>query len=163
SDAPICGRSTSSPIATLAWTWPNSRSSSAMIAAPGLPLGTSAAMERNGESIGILSGDKQIELPAATDRLLGTKRQGMHLVSTEEADTTEIAGIATSSSFVALAMASSEPALPLQTRLGNYQLVRLLAQGGMADVYLAYQDGLDREVAIKVLSCQRARDADSCT
>ena len=37
------------------------------------------------------------------------------------------------------------------TRLGSYELLRLLAQGGMADVYLARQDGLDRHVAVKVL------------
>ena len=49
--------------------------------------------------------------------------------------------------------------LPL--RLGNYQLVRLLAQGGMADIYLARQVGLDRLVAVKVLNAQRARDPES--
>ena len=48
------------------------------------------------------------------------------------------------------------------TRLGNYELVRLLAQGGMADIYLARQIGLDRHVAVKVLNGQRARDAESC-
>lgn len=49
--------------------------------------------------------------------------------------------------------------LPL--RLGNYQLVRLLAQGGMADIYLARQVGLDRLVAVKVLNAQRAGDPES--
>ncbi|MBV8762612.1 MAG: serine/threonine protein kinase [Deltaproteobacteria bacterium] len=49
--------------------------------------------------------------------------------------------------------------LPL--RLGNYQLVRLLAQGGMADIYLARQVGLERLVAVKVLSAQRAADPES--
>ena len=48
------------------------------------------------------------------------------------------------------------------TRLGNYELVRLLAQGGMADIYLARQIGLDRQVAVKVLNGQRARDTESC-
>ena len=47
------------------------------------------------------------------------------------------------------------------TVLGNYQLVRLLAQGGMADIYLARQTGLDRLVAVKVLNQQRANDAES--
>jgi serine/threonine protein kinase len=46
--------------------------------------------------------------------------------------------------------------LPL--RLGNYELVRLLAQGGMADIYLARQAGLDRMVAVKV---NRATDPES--
>jgi serine/threonine-protein kinase len=48
------------------------------------------------------------------------------------------------------------------TVLGNYELVRLLAQGGMADIYLARQTGLDRLVAVKVLNRQRANDAESC-
>jgi serine/threonine-protein kinase len=48
------------------------------------------------------------------------------------------------------------------TQLGNYELVRLLAQGGMADIYLARQVGLERYVAVKVLNGQRARDAESC-
>src|SRR4051812_45371048 len=47
-------------------------------------------------------------------------------------------------------------------RLGNYELVRLLAQGGMTDIYLARQIGLDRTVAVKVLNAQRALDAESC-
>ena len=55
---------------------------------------------------------------------------------------------------------SGEP-LPLLTRLGNYELVRLLAQGGMADIYLARQTGLDRLVAVKVLSGPRANDPES--
>jgi len=48
------------------------------------------------------------------------------------------------------------------TCLGKYELVRLLAQGGMADVYLARQTDLGRYVAVKVLNAQRARDAESC-
>ena len=55
----------------------------------------------------------------------------------------------------------SGTSLPLMTRLGNYELVRLLAQGGMADIYLARQNGLDRLVAVKVLSSARANDADA--
>lgn len=50
----------------------------------------------------------------------------------------------------------------LPMRLGSFELLRLLAQGGMADVYLARQDGLDRYVAVKVLSSHRSRDAESC-
>ena len=53
------------------------------------------------------------------------------------------------------------PAQPATT-LGNYELVRLLAQGGMADIYLARQHGLGRYVAVKVLNAQRAADSDSC-
>ena len=52
-------------------------------------------------------------------------------------------------------------ALPTQaTRLGSYELLRLLAQGGMADVYLARQNG--SYCAVKVLNAQRAGDNESC-
>lgn len=43
--------------------------------------------------------------------------------------------------------------------LGGYQLQALLGIGGMADVYLAHDTNLQREVAIKVLSGPLAQDA----
>ncbi len=48
------------------------------------------------------------------------------------------------------------------THLGSYELVRPLASGGMADIYLARQAGLDRYVAVKVLNAARAGDRESC-
>ena len=36
-------------------------------------------------------------------------------------------------------------------QLGNYTVIRKLGSGGMADVFLAYDNKLGREVAIKVL------------
>src|SRR5690349_17900639 len=37
-------------------------------------------------------------------------------------------------------------------RVGRYEIVRQIGQGGMATVYLARQEGLDRDVALKELS-----------
>ncbi len=42
--------------------------------------------------------------------------------------------------------------------LGNYLLIRRLGRGGMADVYLSQQTGLNRPVAIKILRRELARD-----
>ncbi len=41
------------------------------------------------------------------------------------------------------------------SRLGQYQLIEVIAHGGMATVYKAYQASLDRYVAIKVLLANR--------
>jgi serine/threonine protein kinase len=50
------------------------------------------------------------------------------------------------------------------TQLGRFELVRLLAKGGMADIYVARQVGVgqfEREVAVKVLNSQRACDPEA--
>ncbi|HEY5935242.1 MAG TPA: serine/threonine-protein kinase [Kofleriaceae bacterium] len=50
-------------------------------------------------------------------------------------------------------------------RLGSYELVRQIARGGMADIYLARRDGIgsfERHIALKVLNKHRAKDAEAC-
>src|SRR5688572_8219374 len=79
--------------------------------------------------------------------------------------TNDFDGIRSTCPFVGSAMTVLEQSLPLLSRLGNYELIRLLAQGGMADIYLARQVGIgqfERYVAVKVLNAQRAKDAESC-
>jgi len=62
-------------------------------------------------------------------------------------------------------MTGDRPA-PTLTRLGTYELLRPLAQGGMADIYLARRHGpghFERHVAVKVLNQSRAHDAEACS
>lgn len=52
-----------------------------------------------------------------------------------------------------------EVGLPFE-KLGHYEIISRLGQGGMGEVYLGYERSLDRQVAIKVLPAQLARDPD---
>ncbi len=56
------------------------------------------------------------------------------------------------------AIARQAPGLDLPTRLGGYELVEQLGMGGMGEVYLARQISLDRQVAVKTMRPQWARD-----
>ncbi|MEM9773250.1 MAG: serine/threonine-protein kinase [Chloroflexota bacterium] len=44
--------------------------------------------------------------------------------------------------------------------IGQYKIIEFIASGGMADVFRAYDEGLDRDVALKILFPQYGRDAE---
>jgi WD40 repeat protein/serine/threonine protein kinase len=59
----------------------------------------------------------------------------------------------------AAAPRTDNPVLPF-TKLGHYEIVARIGQGGMGDVYKGYERALDRFVAIKVLPAELARSDD---
>lgn len=54
---------------------------------------------------------------------------------------------------------SSDPATARRVINSRYRIVSLLGRGGMADVYLAHDLFLDRQVAVKMLRADLARDS----
>jgi len=59
-----------------------------------------------------------------------------------------------------LGTGATQPALPPDTNVGAYRIVRLLGRGGMGEVYLAQRSepGFDQQVALKLL--KRGMDSD---
>jgi Tol biopolymer transport system component len=58
------------------------------------------------------------------------------------------------------APSSESPPIAAGTRLGRYQIIELIGQGGMGYVYRATDTSLDRDVAVKVLPDALAHDAE---
>ena len=54
------------------------------------------------------------------------------------------------------------PLTTLPKKIGSYQILSKLGQGGMAIVYRALQSSLNREVALKVVSSAFSGDPDFC-
>jgi len=78
-----------------------------------------------------------------------------HAASSALADTTDVVRGA-EPAMVTPVVAAVDDSLP--PTIGGYTVVRLIGQGGMGRVYLARDEKLRRDVAIKVLDPSKARD-----
>jgi serine/threonine-protein kinase len=53
--------------------------------------------------------------------------------------------------------------IPSSTKLGRYEIRSKIGEGGMGEVYLAYDTQLDRSVALKILSPDLTVNQDAST
>lgn len=69
-----------------------------------------------------------------------------------EADTGDLAEMAATDPPAKSSAEKSPAKKSKASHLGDFKLLKKLGEGGMGEVYLAHQSGLDRKVALKVLS-----------
>jgi serine/threonine-protein kinase len=87
------------------------------------------------------------EIRAAVERLLTAHRN---------APATRVAG--RSADFTGPIQERPAPIIPDSARVGRYVVLRHIAAGGMGDVYVAYDESLDRKIALKLLRPSQISD-----